>query len=64
MKRTLASRAVETYVLASAEKLGAASRYPVLPLSAVSGVITDGSPAPGSAADTVTALADQEVTLL
>ena len=59
MKRTLASRAVETYVLASAEKLGAASRYQVLPLSAVAGVITDGSPA-----GTVTALAAQGVTIL
>jgi DeoR/GlpR family transcriptional regulator of sugar metabolism len=59
MKRTLAGRAVETYVLASAEKLGAASRYQVLPLSAVSGVITDGSPA-----DTVAALAGQDVTIL
>ena len=59
MKRTLASRAVETYVLASAEKLGAASRYQVLPLSAVAGVITDGSPA-----GTVTALAAQDVTIL
>ena len=59
MKRTLAGRAVETYVLASAEKLGAASRYQVLPLSAVAGVITDGSPA-----DTVAALAGQGVTIL
>ncbi len=41
MKRTLASRAAETYVLASAEKIGAASPYTVLPFEAVSGVITD-----------------------
>jgi DeoR/GlpR family transcriptional regulator of sugar metabolism len=59
MKRTLASRAAETYVLASAEKLGAASRYQVLPLSAVSAIITDGAPA-----DTVTALAGQGVAIL
>ena len=59
MKRTLAGRAVETYVLASAEKLGAASRYQVLPLGAVAGVITDGSPA-----DTVAALAGQGVIIL
>jgi DeoR/GlpR family transcriptional regulator of sugar metabolism len=59
MKRTLASRAAETYVLASAEKLGAASRYQVLPLSAVSGIITDGSPN-----DTATALSDQGITVL
>lgn len=41
MKRTLASRAAETYVLASAEKIGAASPYTVLGLSEVAGVITD-----------------------
>ena len=47
MKRTLAGRAAETYVLASHEKIGAASPYTVLPLRAVSGIITDaptGSP--------------------
>lgn len=41
MKRTLARRAADTYVLASAEKLGAASRFPVLPFADVAGVITD-----------------------
>ena len=41
MKRTLAGRAAETYVLASHEKIGAASPYTVLPLRAVSGIITD-----------------------
>ncbi|WP_329047328.1 DeoR/GlpR family DNA-binding transcription regulator [Amycolatopsis sp. NBC_01488] len=41
MKRTLARRAADTYVLASAEKLGAASRFTVLPLADVAGVITD-----------------------
>lgn len=41
MKRTLAARAAETYVLASDEKIGAASRYDVLPLDAVTGIITD-----------------------
>ncbi|ATY15227.1 DeoR/GlpR transcriptional regulator [Amycolatopsis sp. AA4] len=41
MKRALASRAAETYVLGSDEKIGTASRYPVLPLDAVAGVITD-----------------------
>ncbi|MEV4350543.1 DeoR/GlpR family DNA-binding transcription regulator [Actinoplanes sp. NPDC049596] len=40
MKRLLASRAAETYVLASAEKIGAASPFSVLPFSSVSGVIT------------------------
>lgn len=41
MKRALASRAAETYVLASAEKVGAASRYTVLPFDAVTAVVTD-----------------------
>ena len=41
MKRALAARAAETVVLASAEKMGAASRYAVLPLEEVAAVITD-----------------------
>jgi DeoR/GlpR family transcriptional regulator of sugar metabolism len=41
MKRTLASRAADTYVLASSEKIGAASPFTVLPLADVSGIITD-----------------------
>jgi DeoR/GlpR family transcriptional regulator of sugar metabolism len=41
MKRALARRAAETHVLASAEKIGAASRFLVLPLAAVSSVVTD-----------------------
>jgi DeoR/GlpR family transcriptional regulator of sugar metabolism len=41
MKRALAHRAADTFVLASAEKVGAASRFSVLPLTAVAGVITD-----------------------
>jgi len=41
MKRLLARRAADTYVLASVEKIGAASPFEVLPLSAVAGVITD-----------------------
>lgn len=41
MKRTLASRAADTYVLASSEKIGAASPYTVLPLDSVSGIVTD-----------------------
>ncbi|OXM69681.1 DeoR/GlpR family DNA-binding transcription regulator [Amycolatopsis vastitatis] len=41
MKRTLARRAADTYVLASAEKLGAASRFTVLPFADIAGVITD-----------------------
>jgi DeoR/GlpR family transcriptional regulator of sugar metabolism len=43
MKRALASRAAETYVLASDEKIGAASRYSVLPFEAVTGILTDTS---------------------
>ena len=41
MKRALAQRAADTYVMASTEKIGAASRFSVLPLTAVAGVITD-----------------------
>ncbi|WP_328611665.1 DeoR/GlpR family DNA-binding transcription regulator [Amycolatopsis sp. NBC_00345] len=41
MKRALARRAADTYVLASAEKVGAASRFSVLPLADVAGVVTD-----------------------
>ena len=41
MKRALASRAAETYVLASSEKIGAASPYQVIPLSQASAIITD-----------------------
>ncbi|GAA3341146.1 DeoR/GlpR family DNA-binding transcription regulator [Amorphoplanes nipponensis] len=44
MKRALARRAADTYVLASTEKIGAASRFAVLPLDAVAGVITDAPP--------------------
>jgi DeoR/GlpR family transcriptional regulator of sugar metabolism len=41
MKRALSRRAADTYVLASTEKIGAASRFEVLPLAAVAGVVTD-----------------------
>jgi DeoR/GlpR family transcriptional regulator of sugar metabolism len=44
MKRALARRAADTYVLASAEKIGAASRFAVLPLGEVTGVVTDADP--------------------
>lgn len=44
MKRALAARAADTYVLASAEKVGAVSPYRVLPLSDVAGVVTDTAP--------------------
>ncbi|WP_433825546.1 DeoR/GlpR family DNA-binding transcription regulator [Actinoplanes sp. CA-015351] len=41
MKRILAARAADVYVLASSEKIGAASPFVVLPATEVSGVITD-----------------------
>jgi DeoR/GlpR family transcriptional regulator of sugar metabolism len=41
MKRALARQAADTYVLASAEKIGTASRFTVLPLTAVAGIVTD-----------------------
>ena len=41
MKRTLAGRAADTYVLASSEKIGVASPFKVLPFDGISGVITD-----------------------
>jgi len=44
MKRTLAGRAADTYVLASSEKIGAASPFSVLPLASVTGIITDAPP--------------------
>ena len=44
MKRALAARAADTYVLASSEKIGTASRYRVLPWEEVSGLITDVDP--------------------
>nr|WP_129339613.1 DeoR/GlpR family DNA-binding transcription regulator [Cellulomonas endophytica] len=44
MKRALAARAAETWVLGSEEKIGAASPFRVLPLTAVAGVVTDAAP--------------------
>jgi len=41
MKRLLARRSAETWVLASSEKVGTASPFTVLPLAEVAGVITD-----------------------
>jgi DeoR/GlpR family transcriptional regulator of sugar metabolism len=45
MKRALSRRAADTYVLASAEKIGTASRFAVLPLAEVTAVVTDADPA-------------------
>ncbi|WP_307128740.1 DeoR/GlpR family DNA-binding transcription regulator [Streptomyces sp. B1I3] len=44
MKRALAARAADTYVLASSEKIGTASRYRVMPWEEISGLITDADP--------------------
>ncbi|GAA2216071.1 DeoR/GlpR family DNA-binding transcription regulator [Nonomuraea monospora] len=44
MKRALARQAADTYVLGSAEKIGAASRFAVLPLAEVAGIVTDVDP--------------------
>lgn len=41
MKRTLAGQAADTYVLASAEKIGAVSPYRVLGLDAITAIVTD-----------------------
>lgn len=50
IKRAWNARAAETYVLGSGEKIGAASAFEVVPLSAVAGVITDaGAPERGVA---------------
>jgi len=44
MKRTLSRRAAETWVMASEEKIGAASPFPVLPLDEVTGIVSDADP--------------------
>ena len=44
MKRALAQRAADTFVLASSEKIGAVSDFVVLALSKVAGVVTDTDP--------------------
>jgi DeoR/GlpR family transcriptional regulator of sugar metabolism len=41
MKRLLSRRAAETWILGSAEKIGAASAFEVLPLTDIAGVLTD-----------------------
>jgi DeoR/GlpR family transcriptional regulator of sugar metabolism len=50
LKRAIAARAGDTYVLASSEKIGAASAFEVLPLAAVSGVVTDADDGPAMSA--------------
>ncbi|GIF13661.1 DeoR/GlpR family DNA-binding transcription regulator [Actinoplanes teichomyceticus] len=44
MKRVLATRAADTYVLASSEKIGAAAPFTVLAPGEVSGIVTDAAP--------------------
>ncbi|MFF8096972.1 DeoR/GlpR family DNA-binding transcription regulator [Streptomyces sp. NPDC016675] len=44
MKRALAARAADTYILASREKIGTASPYRVLPWEKITGLITDADP--------------------
>jgi len=41
VKRALSNAAAETFVLASSEKLGAASPYAVVPLQEIAGIITE-----------------------
>jgi DeoR/GlpR family transcriptional regulator of sugar metabolism len=41
VKRALSHAAAETFVLASSEKLNAASPYAVVPLAEISGIITE-----------------------
>lgn len=62
MKRALAARAGETFVLGSAEKVGAVSRYRVLPLDEIAGVIIDGADEASDA--TLRALEQRGVRLL
>ncbi|WP_424937183.1 MULTISPECIES: DeoR/GlpR family DNA-binding transcription regulator [Bacteria] len=65
MKRALAARAAETYVLASDEKIGAASRFSVLPLDAVAGVVVDRSPRRGDTKEAaLRELEERGITLL
>ncbi|MGN9907738.1 DeoR/GlpR family DNA-binding transcription regulator [Phytohabitans sp. LJ34] len=60
MKRALARRSADTYVLASAEKIGAASRFTVLPITAVAGIVTD-APADD---DTVRRLTEADIPII
>jgi DeoR/GlpR family transcriptional regulator of sugar metabolism len=60
MKRALSRRAADTYVLGSAEKIGAASPFTVVGLADVAGIITD---APATDA-TLTRLAREGVAIL
>lgn len=60
MKRALAERAAETFVLGSAEKIGAVSPFEVLPFESVAGIVVD----PDAPAGSLDALERRGVTLL
>ncbi|WP_424448531.1 DeoR/GlpR family DNA-binding transcription regulator [Microbacterium arborescens] len=60
MKRVLAERSAETYVLGSEEKIGAVSPFTVLPFESVAGVIVD----PGAPSSGLDALERRGVALL
>ncbi|MBZ4486883.1 DeoR/GlpR family DNA-binding transcription regulator [Microbacterium sp. cx-55] len=55
MKRALAGRAAETFVLGSSEKIGAVSRYLVMPLDEVTAVLIDAADADSPTARALTA---------
>jgi DeoR/GlpR family transcriptional regulator of sugar metabolism len=55
MKRALAARAAETFVLGSSEKIGAVSRYQVLPLDEVTAILIDAADADSPTADALMA---------
>jgi DeoR/GlpR family transcriptional regulator of sugar metabolism len=48
MKRALAQRAADTFVLASSEKIGAVSDFVVLPFKEITGIVTDTDPGDGT----------------
>ncbi len=60
VKRALSARAAETFVLASAEKIGAASPFTVVPLRDVAAIVTD----PGAPAREIEELRSGGVTVL
>ena len=51
IKRAWSERSAETYVLGSSEKIGAASPFEVVPLSAITAVITDSEADPRGVAE-------------
>ena len=44
MRRILASRAADTYAVASIEKIGTVGRYSVIGLAEIAGLVTDAPP--------------------